>query len=183
MMLGFGEGPIPALQPSVIPQELSEPQSIIQPMLTKRRPMFLSSNNGDNTPTPTPKKPRTGSPRAVLSPSIEVAEADKIRQSVVKQEYPEDAFLLGWKIFIGPEIIMKPAKCRRCLHYGHTCSGQAGKMCGRCIRDRQGCVSPKEYEANEEKDAQEAKAKEWNMKVKAKGKVKDKGVIPGCPPN
>ncbi|KAF8528271.1 hypothetical protein JB92DRAFT_2826072 [Gautieria morchelliformis] len=74
---------------------------------------------------------------------------------------------------------MKPAKCGRCLCYGHTCSGKPGKMCGRCIRDRQGCVSPKDYEVKEEKDAQEAEMKEWSMKAKAKGKAKDKGALAG----
>ncbi|KAF8491123.1 hypothetical protein JB92DRAFT_3128534 [Gautieria morchelliformis] len=107
--------------------------------------------------------------------NAQVAEVDKIPQSVVKQGYPEHTFLRGWKIFIGPEMVMKPAKCGQCLHYSHTCSGQVRKMCGRGIRDRQACVSPEEYEAKEEKDAREAEAREWGMK----GKGKDKGLTVG----
>ncbi|KAF8514314.1 hypothetical protein JB92DRAFT_3143177 [Gautieria morchelliformis] len=74
---------------------------------------------------------------------------------------------------------MKPVKCGRCLRYNHTCSGQVGKMCGRCICDHQACVLLEEYKAKEEKDGWEADAREWGMKAKAKGKAKDKGSTAG----
>jgi hypothetical protein len=32
--------------------------------------------------------------------------------------------------------------CQWCTKYGHTCSGDVGKTCGRCVRDRQACISP-----------------------------------------
>ncbi|KAF8513218.1 hypothetical protein JB92DRAFT_2830469 [Gautieria morchelliformis] len=185
------EGPVPATKPTW--------------------PMFLSSDDdGENAPTlkkalmePNPQQHLS---EPVWSPSVEVipaeqppatcrkgctkaqvAEVDKIPQLVVKQGYPEHAFLLRWRIFISvnglsllqPEIIMKPTKCGQCLCYGHTCSGQVGKMCGRCIHDHQGCFSPEEYEVKEEKDAWKAKAKERGTKVKAKGKVRDKGALAG----
>ncbi|KAF8462082.1 hypothetical protein JB92DRAFT_2839025 [Gautieria morchelliformis] len=158
---------------------------------------LLSDDKDDNTPTlkkarmePGPRQPHSEQAR---SPSVklltveqppaqrrkgrmnmQVTEADKVPQSVVKQGYPEHAFPLGWKIFIRPELVMKPAKCGQCLHYSHMCSGQAGKVCGWCIRDRQACVSPEEYKAKEEKDAQEAETREWGRKAKARGKVKEK---------
>ncbi|KAF8496062.1 hypothetical protein JB92DRAFT_3126263 [Gautieria morchelliformis] len=96
--------------------------------------MFLSSNEeGDNAPTL--KKAKTGDPpqhipEASCSPLIEIipdkkpsapcrkgcanaklVEADKVPQSVVKEGYLEHAFLLGWKIYIRREVVMKPAKC------------------------------------------------------------------------
>ncbi|KAF8489055.1 hypothetical protein JB92DRAFT_3129654 [Gautieria morchelliformis] len=197
------KAPAPVLQPPVVPRRSAMPQVVEPPVRMKRQPMLLSSDEqGDNAPTP--KKAKTGDPpqripKAAHSSLLEiildeqpsaprrkghanaqVAEADKVPQSVVKQGYPEHMFLLGWKIYIREhEVVMKPAKCGRCLRYGHMCSGLAGKMCGRCIRDRQGCVSPEEYEAKEEKDAREAEVKERGTKGKAKGKAKDKGSMTG----
>ncbi|KAF8531469.1 hypothetical protein JB92DRAFT_2825012 [Gautieria morchelliformis] len=151
-------------------------------------PMFVEADIS-SAPCPALSRWPSKEPEAVGSTgkdseghaNAQVAEADKIPQSVVKQGYPEHAFLLGWRIFIGPKIIMKPAKCRQCLHYGHTRSGQAGRMCGRCIHDHQGCISPEEYEAKEERDGQEAEAKEQSTKAKAKGKAKDKGALAATP--
>ncbi|KAF8514667.1 hypothetical protein JB92DRAFT_3115449 [Gautieria morchelliformis] len=87
--------------------------------------MFLSSDDdGENAPTPKKARTEPGPQQHLLelvwSPLVEVlptepppaphqkgrtnaqvAEADKILQLVVMQEYPEHVFLLGWKIFIG----------------------------------------------------------------------------------
>ncbi|KAF8519424.1 hypothetical protein JB92DRAFT_3112378 [Gautieria morchelliformis] len=162
----------------------------VQPVRTKRRPMFLSSEDkGENTRTlkkarkertrspspevvaiePTPAQRRKGRVNAL------VAELDKVPQSVAKHGYPEHVYLLGWLIYNGHEVLKRPAKCGRCLRYGHTCSGEAGKMCGRCIRDRQGCIAAEEYVAKDEKDGREPAVKERGLKGKSKGKAKEKG--------
>ncbi|KAF8529952.1 hypothetical protein JB92DRAFT_3106348 [Gautieria morchelliformis] len=156
--------------------------------------MFLpSEDEGDDAPTP--KKPRKERARS-LTPEVVaveptpahrrkgratalVAEADKVPQSVAKHGYPEHAYLLGWLIYSGHEVLKRPAKCGRCLRYGHTCSGEAGKMCGRCMRDRQGCVVAEEYVAKDEKDSREPEVKERGLKGKSKGKAKDKGLTTG----
>ncbi|KAF8494507.1 hypothetical protein JB92DRAFT_2996391 [Gautieria morchelliformis] len=122
---------------------------------------------------PTPAHRRKGRATAL------VAEADKVPQSVAKHGYPEHAYLLGWLIYQGHNVLKRPAKCARCLRYGHTCSGEAGKMCGRCIRDRQGCVVAEEYVAKDEKDSREPEVKERGSKGKSKGKAKDKGSTTG----
>ncbi|KAF8487983.1 hypothetical protein JB92DRAFT_3130234 [Gautieria morchelliformis] len=147
----------------------------VQPVRTKRRPMFPSSEDeGENTQTlkkarkeraqsptpeivavePTPVHRRKGWANAL------VTESDKIPQLVMKHGYPEHAYFLGWLIYNGHEIMKRPAKCGRCLRYGHTCSGEVGKMCGRCIHDRQGCVAAEEYVAKDEKDGREPEVKE-----------------------
>ncbi|KAF8507823.1 hypothetical protein JB92DRAFT_2957306, partial [Gautieria morchelliformis] len=190
------ENPAPVVEPIAAPPESLRPSTVGPSIGTKRRPMFLSSEDeGDDAPTP--KKPRK---ECVRSPTPEiiaveptpaqcrkgranalVAEADKVPQSVAKHGYPEHAYLLGWLIYQGHDILKRPAKCGRCLRYGHTCSGEAGKMCGRCIRDRQGCVAaevlipPLEYVAKDEKDGREPEVKERGSKGKSKGKAKDKG--------
>ncbi|KAF8512051.1 hypothetical protein JB92DRAFT_3096936 [Gautieria morchelliformis] len=162
----------------------------VQPVRMKRRPMFLSSED-ESENTRTPKKARKERAR---SPSPEtvtvkptpahhrkgranalVTEPDKVPQSVVKHGYPEHAYLLGWLIYNGHEVLKRPAKCGRCLRYGHTCSGEAGKVCGRCIRDRQGCVAAEEYVAKDEKDGREPEVKEQGSKGKSKVKAKEKG--------
>ncbi|KAF8523028.1 hypothetical protein JB92DRAFT_3110342 [Gautieria morchelliformis] len=122
---------------------------------------------------PTPAHRRKGRANAL------VAESDKVPQSVVKHGYPEEAYLLGWLIYKRLGVLMRPAKCGRCLRYGHTCSGDAGKMCGRCICDRQGCVAAEEYVAKDEKDGREPAVKERGSKGKSKGKAKDKGLATG----
>ncbi|KAF8527359.1 hypothetical protein JB92DRAFT_2826280 [Gautieria morchelliformis] len=124
---------------------------------------------------PTPAHRRKGWANA------QVTESDKIAQSVAKHGYPEHAYLLSWNIYSRHEVLTRPVKCGRCLLYGHTCSGEAGKMCGRCIRDRQGCVAAEEYVAKDEKDGRELEAKE--VKVKDKGSttgpssISSKGVL------
>ncbi|KAF8505303.1 hypothetical protein JB92DRAFT_2833045 [Gautieria morchelliformis] len=122
---------------------------------------------------PTPAHRRKGRANAL------VVESDKVPQSVVKHGYPEEAYLLGWLIYKGLGVLKRPAKCGRCLRYGHTCSGDAGKMCGRCIRDRQGCVAAEEYVAKDERDGREPAVKERGSKGKSKGKGKDKGLATG----
>ncbi|KAF8511532.1 hypothetical protein JB92DRAFT_3144046, partial [Gautieria morchelliformis] len=58
-------------------------------------------------------------------------------------------------------------------------------MCGRCIRDRQGCVAaevlvpPLEYMAKDKKDGREPEVKERGLKGKSKGKAKEKGSTTG----
>ncbi|KAF8499297.1 hypothetical protein JB92DRAFT_2834125 [Gautieria morchelliformis] len=166
----------------------------VQPVCMKRRPMFLSSEDeGESTRTPKKaRKERTRSPSpevVVVEPTTAqrhkgranalVAESDKVPQSVAKHGYPEHAYLLGWLIYNGHEVLKRPAKCGRCLRYGHTCSGEAGKMCGQCIRDRQGCVAAEEYVAKDEKDSREPVVKERGLKGKSKGKAKEKGSMAG----
>jgi hypothetical protein len=86
--------------------------------------------------------------------------------------------------------------CQWCTKYGHTCSGDAGKTCGRCIRDRQACISPEgesslsciEYHStnpqvvivsSESKRRAAAKAeKDRKAKEKAKEVAKQKKVAP-----
>ncbi|KAF8518062.1 hypothetical protein JB92DRAFT_2828847 [Gautieria morchelliformis] len=157
----------------------------VQPVRMKWRPMFLSSEDkGENTRTPKKaRKERTRSPSpevVVVEPTPAqrrkgranalVAKSDKVPQSVAKHGYPEHAYLLGWLIYNGHEVLKRPAKCGRCLRYGHTCSGEVGKMCGRCIRDRQGCVA-----------AEEPVVKERGLKGKSRGKAKEKGLMTGPP--
>ncbi|KAF8511759.1 hypothetical protein JB92DRAFT_3097011 [Gautieria morchelliformis] len=166
----------------------------VQPVRTKRRPMFLSSEDkGENTRTPKKawkERTRSPSPEVVAvepTPAHRrkgranalVTESDKVLQSVVKHGYPEHAHLLGWLIYNGHKVLKRPAKCGRCLRYGHTCSGEAGKMCGRCIRDGQGCVAAEEYVAKGEKDGREPEVKERGLKGKSKGKAKEKGSTTG----
>ncbi|KAF8495028.1 hypothetical protein JB92DRAFT_2994350 [Gautieria morchelliformis] len=185
------ENPAPVVEPIAAPPESLRPSTIGPSVGTKRRPMFLSSKDeGDDTPTlkkprkeharsptpeivavePTPAHPRKGRANALVAES-----ADKVPQSVAKHGYPKHAYLLGWLIYKGHDVLKRPAKCGRCLRYGHTCSGEAGKMCGRCIRDRQGCVTaevlvpPLEY----------PEVKERGSKGKSKGKAKDKGLMTG----
>ncbi|KAF8488621.1 hypothetical protein JB92DRAFT_2836262 [Gautieria morchelliformis] len=161
---------------------------------TKRQPMFLSSEDeGDEAPTPKkPRKERTRRPMpevVTVEPTPAhcrkgrvnalVVESDKVLQSVVKHGYPEEAYLLGWLIYKGLGVLKRPVKCGRCLCYGHTCSGDAGKMCGRCIHDRQGCVAAEEYVAKDEKDGREPAVKDRGSKGKSKGKGKDKGLAMG----
>ncbi|KAF8531137.1 hypothetical protein JB92DRAFT_2825283 [Gautieria morchelliformis] len=166
----------------------------VPPVRMKWRPMFLSSEDeGESTWTPKKAwKERTRSPSpevVVVEPTPAqrrkgranalVAESDKVPQSVAKHGYPEHAYLLGWLIYNGHEVLKRPAKCGRCLRYGHTCSGEAGKMCGRCIHDRQGCVAAEEYVAKDEKDSREPVVKERGLKGKSKGKAKEKGSTAG----
>ncbi|KAF8507750.1 hypothetical protein JB92DRAFT_3145252 [Gautieria morchelliformis] len=101
---------------------------------------------------PTPAHRRKGRVNAL------VAKSDKVPQSVAKHGYPEHAYLLGWLIYKGHDVLKRPAKC------------------GRCIRDRQGCVAAEEYVA---KDDREPEVKERGSKGKSKGKVKDKGLATG----
>ncbi|KAF8496297.1 hypothetical protein JB92DRAFT_2991044, partial [Gautieria morchelliformis] len=190
------ENPAPVVEPIAAPPESLQPSTVGPPIGTKRQPMFLSSEDeGDDAPTPKkPCKERVRSPTPEIvavepTPAQRhkgranalVAEADKVPQSVAKHGYPEHAYLLGWLIYQGHNVLKRPAKCGRCLRYGHTCSGEAGKMCGRCIRDRQGCVTaevlipPLEYVAKDEKDGREPEVKERGSKGKSKGKAKDKG--------
>ncbi|KAF8516488.1 hypothetical protein JB92DRAFT_2829296 [Gautieria morchelliformis] len=115
---------------------------------------------------PTPAQRRKGRANAL------VAESDKVPQSVAKHGYPEHAYLLGWLIYNGHEVLKRPAKCGRCLRYGHTCSGEAGKMF---------LVPPLEYVAKDEKDSREPVVKERGLKGKSKGKAKEKGSTAGCP--
>ncbi|KAF8471324.1 hypothetical protein JB92DRAFT_2838409 [Gautieria morchelliformis] len=130
--------------------------------------MFLSSNEeGDNALTP--KTAKTWDPpqhirEAARSPLIEiildeqtsalhqkghvntqVVEADKVTQSVVKQGYPKHAFLLGWKIYIRHEVVIKPVKSTR-----------QGRCVGGASMIARGCVSREEYEVKEEKDTWKA---------------------------
>ncbi|KAF8529505.1 hypothetical protein JB92DRAFT_3106766 [Gautieria morchelliformis] len=184
----------PVVEPIAVSPESPEPSGTVQPVRTKWQPMFLSSEEeGEDAPTPKKARIEQGSQQphlevarspspklvAVEQPPALLAEVDKVPQSVVKQDYPEHAFLLGWKIFIGPEMVMKPVNCGQCLCYNHTCSGQAGKMCGQCICDHQACVSPEDYKAKEEKDAMEAEVKDRGMKAKVRVKVKDRGSTAG----
>ncbi|KAF8531643.1 hypothetical protein JB92DRAFT_2824967 [Gautieria morchelliformis] len=149
----FGEDPVLVVEPPVVSPECSRP---------------ISTTQAEPDDAPTPKKAQTElGPQPPISeparsPSPEIiaikltpaqcrkgranallAESDKVPQSVVKQGYPDPAYLLGWKIYI------------------------------------RGCVSPEEYEAKEEKDAQEAEVKEWGAKGKAKSKAKDKSSVAG----
>ncbi|KAF8510484.1 hypothetical protein JB92DRAFT_3097396 [Gautieria morchelliformis] len=190
------ENPAPVVEPIAAPPESLRPSTIGPSVGTKRRPMFLSSEDeGDDASTlkkprkervrsptpeivavdPTPTQRRKGRANAL------VAKSDKVAQSVAKHGYPEHAYLLGWLIYKGHDILKRPAKCGRCLRYGHTCSGEAGKMCGRCIHDRQGCVAaevlvpPLEYVAKDEKDSREPEVRERGLKGKSKGKARDKG--------
>ncbi|KAF8513360.1 hypothetical protein JB92DRAFT_3116429 [Gautieria morchelliformis] len=183
------------IKPPVTFSESSRSIPTTQAVRTKRRLMFLLSDD-EHDDALTPKKARMDSgSQPAKSPSPEivaieptpaqrrkgranalVAESDKVPQSVAKQGYPDHAYLLGWKIYIGPKPVIKSAKCGRCLRYNHTCSGLVRKMCGQCIRDKQGCVLPEEYEVKEEKDAREGEAKS-----KGKGKVEDKSSAVGHP--
>ncbi|KAF8532285.1 hypothetical protein JB92DRAFT_3138455 [Gautieria morchelliformis] len=149
----------------------------VQPVRMKRRPMFLSSEDeGENTRTP--KKARKERTRSPLPEIIAVERllpiVARVPQSVAKHGYPEHAYLLGWLIYNGHKVLKRPAKCGQCLRYGHTCSGEVGKMCGRCIRDRQGCVAAEEYVVKDEKDGRELEVKERGSKGKSKGKAKEK---------
>ncbi|KAF8493106.1 hypothetical protein JB92DRAFT_3127545 [Gautieria morchelliformis] len=188
------ESSAPVVEPIAAPSESLRPSATGPSVGTKRRPMFLSSEDeGDEAPTP--KKPRKERARSPMPEIVAVeptpahhrkgratalvAEADKVPQSVAKHGYPEHAYLLGWLIYQGHDVLRRPAKCGRCLRYGHTCSGEAGKMCGRCIHDRQGCVAAEEYVAKDEKDNREPEVKERGSKGKNKGKAKDKGLTTG----
>ncbi|KAF8473773.1 hypothetical protein JB92DRAFT_2838296 [Gautieria morchelliformis] len=188
------EDSAPVVEPIAAPPESLQPSAIVQPVGTKRRPMFLSSED-EGEDAPTPKKPRKEHAQSPMPEIVavepnpahrrkgqanaQVTESDKIPQSVAKHGYPEHVYLLGWLIYNGHELLTRPAKCGQCLHYGHTCSGEAGKMCGRCIHDRQGCVAAEEYVAKDEKDGREPEAKERGSKGKGKGKAKDKGLTMG----
>ncbi|KAF8532063.1 hypothetical protein JB92DRAFT_2846598, partial [Gautieria morchelliformis] len=194
------ENPVHVVEPISAPPEPLRSSAIIPSVGMKRRPMFLSSKDeGEDAPTPKkPRKERAKSPTpktVAVEPTPAhrrkgranalVAESDKVPQSVAKHGYPEHAYLLGWLIYKGHDVLNRPAKCGRCLRYGHTCSGEAGKMCGRCIRDRQGCVAaevlipPLEYVAKGEKDGREPEVKERGSKGKSKGKAKDRGLATG----
>jgi hypothetical protein len=39
-------------------------------------------------------------------------------------------------------VLSQPVMCHWCARYGHSCTGDAGKICGRCIHDWQGCITP-----------------------------------------
>jgi hypothetical protein len=39
-------------------------------------------------------------------------------------------------------MVVRSVTCQWCTRYGHQCSGDVGKICGRCVRDWQACVSP-----------------------------------------
>ncbi|KAF8490570.1 hypothetical protein JB92DRAFT_3008604 [Gautieria morchelliformis] len=190
------ENPPPVVETIAAPPESLRPSTIGPSTGMKRRPMFLSSEDeGSDASTPKkPRKERTRSPTPEIvavepTPAHRhkgratalVAEADKVPQSVAKHGYPEHAYLLRWLIYQGHDVLKRPAKCGRCLHYGHTCSGEAGMMCGRCIPNHQGCVAaevlvpPLEYVAKDEKDSREPEVKERGSKGKSKGKAKDKG--------
>ncbi|KAF8518876.1 hypothetical protein JB92DRAFT_2900949 [Gautieria morchelliformis] len=184
------ENPAPVVEPIAAPPESLRPSTVGPSMGMKRQPMFLSSEDeGDGAPPlKKPRKERAWSPTPEIvavepTPSHRrkgratalVAEADKVPQSVAKHGYPEHAYLLGWLIYQGRDILKRPAKC----------GGEAGRMCGRCIRDRQGCVAaevlvpPLEYVAKDEKDSREPEVKERGSKGKSKGKAKDKGLTTG----
>ncbi|KAF8532257.1 hypothetical protein JB92DRAFT_2824551 [Gautieria morchelliformis] len=169
----------PSKEPEIVGDAAKEPRAegdrtrepetgqsaTVQPMRTKRRPMFLSSEDeGENTRTPKKARKecaRTPTPEIIaIEPTPAHCCKGWIPQLVVKHGYPEHAYLLGWLIYNGHEVLKRPAKCGRWLRYGHTCSGEAGKMCGRCIRDRQGCVAAEEYVAKDENDGQEPEVKE-----------------------
>ncbi|KAF8514477.1 hypothetical protein JB92DRAFT_2918934 [Gautieria morchelliformis] len=165
------ENPAPVVEPIAAPPESLRPSTIGPSVGTKRRPMFLSSEDeGDDTPTP--KKPHK---ERVRSPTPEIVAVEptpaNVPQSVAKHGYPEDADLLGWLIYKGHDVLKRPAKC----------GGEAEKMCGRCIRDHQGCVTaevlvpPLEYVAKDEKDSREPEVRERGSKGKSKGKARDKG--------
>ncbi|KAF8519283.1 hypothetical protein JB92DRAFT_2828491 [Gautieria morchelliformis] len=175
LIRSFVEDSAPVVEPIAVPPESPQPLATVPPVSTKWRAMFLSSED-EGEDAPTPKKPRkehaetpsveiiavepTPTQRRKGWANVQVAELDKIPQLVAKHGYPEHAYLLGWNIYVGHEVLTRPAKCGRCLRYGHTCSGEAGKMCGRCIRDRQGCVVAEEYVVKDEKDGREPEAKE-----------------------
>ncbi|KAF8462461.1 hypothetical protein JB92DRAFT_2838994 [Gautieria morchelliformis] len=169
----------PEIEPIAVPPESPQPSATVQPVSTKRRPMFLSSEDkGEDAPTPKkPRKERTPSVEIVaVKPTpaqrckgrvnAQVAESDKILQSVVKHGYPEHAYLLRWTIYVGHEVLTRPAKCGRCLCYGHICSGEAGRMRGRCIRYHQGCVLAEEYVGKDEKDGREPEVRSKDRRVR-----------------
>ncbi|KAF8493548.1 hypothetical protein JB92DRAFT_2835148 [Gautieria morchelliformis] len=175
------EDSAPVVETIAAPPESLQPLAIVQP--------------DEGKDAPTPKKPRKEHARSptpeivAVGPTpahhckgranAHVTESDKIPQSVAKHGCPEHAYLLGWLIYNGHEVLTMPVKCGQCLRYGHTCSGEAGKMCGWCIRDRQGCVAAEEYVVKDEKDGREPEAKERGSKGKGKGKAKDKGLTTG----
>ncbi|KAF8513794.1 hypothetical protein JB92DRAFT_3096414 [Gautieria morchelliformis] len=84
---------------------------------------------------------------------------------------------------LSPEIVtveLTPAHRRKARGTEEACEvGEAGKMCGRCIRDRQGCVAAEEYVAKDEKDGREPEVKERGSKGKSKAKAKEKGSTTG----
>ncbi|KAF8482278.1 hypothetical protein JB92DRAFT_3132516 [Gautieria morchelliformis] len=176
----------PSKEPEVVGDAAKEPG-------VEGDSMRESENEGENTRTPKKawkERARSPSPEIIaveLTPAHRckgqanalVTESDKVPQSGAKHGYPEHAYLLGWLIYNGHEVLQRPERCGRCLRYGHTCSGEAGKMCGRCIRDCQGCVVAEEYMAKDEKDGREPEVKERGSKGKSKGKAKDKGLMTG----
>ncbi|KAF8457375.1 hypothetical protein JB92DRAFT_3079216 [Gautieria morchelliformis] len=177
------QGPTASRGPSKEPEESENSAPVVEPIAaqpeslqtsaigpsvgTKRRPMFISSEDeGDDAPTP--KKSRKERARSPTPEIVAVEPTPAHRRKA--------CYLLGWLIYKGHDVLKRPAKCGQCLCYSHTCSGEAGKMCGRCIRDRQGCVAAEEYVA---KDDREPDVKERGSKGKGKGKAKDKGLATG----
>jgi hypothetical protein len=88
--------------------------------------------------------------------------------------------------------------CHWCTHYGHSCTGDVGKICGRCIHDQEGCITPEGKSIHValtglastdltvwvpllefERQAVAAKEKEWKAREKAKDKVKGIGLSAG----
>ncbi|KAF8512630.1 hypothetical protein JB92DRAFT_3116960 [Gautieria morchelliformis] len=158
--------------------------------------MFLSSDDkAEDTPTLKKAQMELGPHHPILEPTqspspeivaveptpaqlckgsanAQVAEADKVLQSVVKQGYPDHAYRLGWMIYIGSLRYPEPV-----INWWEKCAGDVSVIARP--------VSPEvmipglDYEAKEEKDGREAEVKERGTKTKAKGKAKDKGSTGG----
>ncbi|KAF8464819.1 hypothetical protein JB92DRAFT_3136103 [Gautieria morchelliformis] len=193
----------PVVEPITVSPDLPQPSATVQPVGTKWRPMFLlSDDEGEDAPTLKKARKELGPSQPVSepawSPSLEivtveptpashrkghvtaqVAEADKVPQSVVKQGYPEHAYLLGWKIYI--RMFAELTKVPAIAQAGDQQAGGVGdvSVIARPVYRRRVLVPYLEYEAKEERDGREAEAKEWGTKGKAKGKVKDKGSTVG----
>ncbi|KAF8496303.1 hypothetical protein JB92DRAFT_3226816 [Gautieria morchelliformis] len=95
---------------------------------------------------PTPAQCRKGRANALVS------ESDKVPQSVAKHGYPEHAYLLGWLIYNGHEVLKRPAKLARQ---------------GRCVGDA--------FVIARAVSRQRPEVKERGSKGMSKGKAKDKG--------
>ncbi|KAF8511586.1 hypothetical protein JB92DRAFT_3117889 [Gautieria morchelliformis] len=113
------ENSTPVVEPIAVSPKSPQPSASVQPVRTKRRPMFLSSDDkGKDALTPKKAQKELGPQQPVLeparSPSVDivaikltpaqrckgramaqVTESDKVPQSVVKQGYPDHPYLLG----------------------------------------------------------------------------------------
>ncbi|KAF8499494.1 hypothetical protein JB92DRAFT_3217175 [Gautieria morchelliformis] len=143
------EDSAPVVEPIAVPPESLQPSAIVQPVGTKRRPMFLlSGDEGEDAPTPKkPHKERARSPTPEIvaveptpahrrkgQANAQVTESDKIPQSVAKHGYPEHADLLGWLIYNGAGdafAMVIPAVVRR-----ERCVGGAFTIASAVLQQR-----------------------------------------------